>query len=286
MTDSVAGTRVDYVIVGHVCLDTGRAGARLGGTAAYAGVTAARLGRRVGIVTSIGPEADLSALPPGVTVYCVPAPVSTRFRNVYRHGTRRQTLLARAAPLALDDVPAAWRAAPVVHVAPIAQEVAPELVCALHAPGRFVGATPQGWLRTWDARGMVRPLPVADLLASLAAATALVLSDEDLAADPTGAARLAAAGTWVALTRGAAGARLFLGPRVVDVPACPARAVHPTGAGDVFAAAWFVRLAAGEEPIAAARYAACAAACAIERPGLAGIPTPEQIEERLAQWAA
>jgi sugar/nucleoside kinase (ribokinase family) len=80
--------------------------------------------------------------------------------------------------------------------------------------------------------------------------------------------------------------RLLWGDRTWDVPACPARVCDPTGAGDVFAAVWFVRLAAGDEPVAATRYAACAAACAVERTGLAGVPTQAEIEERLAHWAA
>jgi sugar/nucleoside kinase (ribokinase family) len=79
---------------------------------------------------------------------------------------------------------------------------------------------------------------------------------------------------------------LLHGAEVWDVPACPARPRDPTGAGDVFAAVWFGRLAMGDNGVAAGRYAACAAACAVERVGLAGVPTAAEIEERLARWAA
>jgi sugar/nucleoside kinase (ribokinase family) len=80
--------------------------------------------------------------------------------------------------------------------------------------------------------------------------------------------------------------RVLQGAGMWDVPACPARPRDPTGAGDVFAASWFVRLAMGDNAPVAARYAACAAACAVEQPGLAGVPTTAEIEERLARWAA
>lgn len=276
---------VDYLLVGHVCLDEVPGGTRLGGTVAYAARAAQQLGRRVGIVTSAAADFDLGARLPGVAVHRVDAAATTRFRNVYVGGARRQTLLARAADLTLADVPAPWRAAPLVHLAPVAQEVDRGLARALAGPGRFVGATPQGWLRGWDAAGAVRPVPTDDLGAALAAVDALALSEEDLAG---------AASPWLdgsgrtlgAVTRGARGVRLRRGAWAADVAACPARVCDPTGAGDVFAAVWFVRLAAGDDAVAAARYAACAAACAVEQPGLAGIPTAAQIEERLAQWAA
>ncbi len=283
---SALSAPVDYLVVGHVCVDAMAEGPRLGGAVAYAGLTAQRLGWRVGIVTSAPPTLDLAASLPGIALSCRPAPAATGFRNVYASGVRRQTLLARAAPLTLADVPLAWRAARVVHLAPVAQEVDLALAAALAAPGRLLAATPQGWLRRWDEAGAVVAAPCGDLPAWLRGLGALALSEEDLAAEPGGAARLAAAGPLVALTRGEQGVRVLRGAETWDLPACPARPRDPTGAGDVFAAAWFGRLAMGDNAVAAARYAACAAACAVERPGLAGVPTADEIEERLARWAA
>ncbi len=288
---------VDYVVVGHVCVDEAIDGTRLGGTAAYAARAAERLGQRVGIVTSAAANLDLSGSLPGVALRRVPAPASTRFRNIYAGGARRQVLVARAADLTLDNVPLAWRAAPILHIAPIAREIDRGLVGALRPAGRFIGVTPQGWLRGWDAHGSVAPLPCGDLAEWLRPADALVVSDEDLAADAwgdlaaafLGARALLSAVPAVALTRGAEGVLVYSqarGSRPVPVAACPAQVCDPTGAGDVFAATWFVRLAAGEDTVAAARYAACAAACAIEHPGLAGVASAAEIEERLAQWVA
>ena len=280
---------VDYLLVGHVCLDEGAVGAvreppLLGGTVAYAALAAQGQGCRVGVVTSAAPDLDLAGSLPGIAVHVVSAAATTRFRNDYREGLRQQTLRARAALLTLDDVPDVWQAAPIVHLAPVAQEVDVDLARALRAPANFVGATPQGWLRGWDVDGVVVPQPCGDLPERLGAVDALVASEEDLAAEPAGAARLAAAGPSVAVTRGAAGVRLLQRGRVWELPACPARVCDPTGAGDVFAAVWFVHLAAGADARSAARHAACAAACAVERSGLAGVPTADQIEERLARW--
>ncbi len=275
---------VDYLLIGHMCLDETPTGPCLGGTVAYAAVLARRLVLRVGVVTSAGADLDVAAALPELSVHVVPAPATTRFRNEYRAGQRCQTLCARAAPLGLVDVPDAWLQARLAHLAPVAREIDPGLAAALRPTVGFLGATPQGWLRDWDASGAIVPRPWDDLAAHLAPLDALVVSEEDLAAEPAGPLPLVAAGSLVALTRGAAGVRLLGCDGVQDVPACPARVHDPTGAGDVFAAAWFVRLVHGDEPAQAARYAACAAACAIERPGLAGVPTAEQIEERLRQW--
>jgi sugar/nucleoside kinase (ribokinase family) len=276
---------VDYLVIGHVCLDETPAGPRLGGTVAYAALAARGQGCRVAVVTSAAPALELAAHLPGIALQRVAAATTTRYRNEYYAGGRRQTLCARAAPLTLADLPPAWRQATIVHLAPVAQELAAEeFVPALRRTTRFLGATPQGWLRGWGADGVVVPQPCADLPRHLAPLDAVVVSEEDLAADPGCAARLAAAGPLVALTRGAAGVRLFQRERVIDLPACPARVRDPTGAGDVFAAVWFIQLAAGVEATAAARYAASAAACAIEHEGLTGVPTAREIEERLAQW--
>ena len=54
--------------------------------------------------------------------------------------------------------------------------------------------------------------------------------------------------------------------------------VDDVGAGDVFAAAFFVRLHATRDPWEAARYATLLAARSVTRPGLRGVPTPEEIE--------
>ncbi|MBX5490459.1 MAG: ribokinase [Chloroflexi bacterium] len=279
----MAPAPIDYLVIGHVCIDELPAGEHLGGTAAYAALAARRLGLRVAVVTSAAEDVDLAAALPGVAIHCLPAATTTRYRHTWHGATRRLTLRARAAPLTLDAVPPAWRAPRVVHLAPIAAEVDPALARALHAT--FRAATVQGWLRGWDTDGQVYPLPCGDLPFLLGRVDALVASREDLAAEPWGTAPLVAASSRLALTLGAAGVAVYAPDHSQVVPACPAVAHDPTGAGDVFAAVWFARLAGGEAALTAARYAAAAAACTVERAGLAGVPTTAEIEERLAAWA-
>ena len=56
-----------------------------------------------------------------------------------------------------------------------------------------------------------------------------------------------------------------------------------TGAGDVFAAAFFVRLLETRDPWEAARFANRVAAVSVTRPGLQGIPTPTEVQQCLIE---
>ena len=54
--------------------------------------------------------------------------------------------------------------------------------------------------------------------------------------------------------------------------------IDATGAGDIFAAAFFVRLLTTQDPWEAARFATHLSACSVTRKGLKGIPTAEEIQ--------
>jgi len=61
-----------------------------------AALTAARLGQRVGVVTSFPPNLDLQTELPGIAVVNVPAETATVFVNIYTGRGRQQRLLSRA----------------------------------------------------------------------------------------------------------------------------------------------------------------------------------------------
>src|SRR5258706_4347045 len=137
----------DYLLLGHVAHDETPQGPKLGGTVSYAGAAANALGAHVAIVTSARKnEVVLSRLPKEVDVHLIEAPESTVFVNTYVGDTRRQILKHRAATLSLNNIPDAWRAAPVVHLGPLDDEVDPALAGMF--PDSLVVATPQGWMRT------------------------------------------------------------------------------------------------------------------------------------------
>jgi sugar/nucleoside kinase (ribokinase family) len=74
------------------------------------------------------------------------------------------------------------------------------------------------------------------------------------------------------------GARIYWNGDVRRFRAPQVQAVDETGAGDVYAAAFFARLLTTRDPWEAARFATQLASISVTRPGLEGIPTPEEIE--------
>jgi ribokinase len=70
----------------------------------------------------------------------------------------------------------------------------------------------------------------------------------------------------------------------VALPACRARVVDTTGAGDCFVGALAARLSAGDDLLDAAIYANAAASCSVERLGATpSMPRPREVARRLAR---
>ena len=278
----------DFLVIGHATRDLLPNGDwRLGGSVAFAALTASRLGLRTAVVTS-GPEDvedSLREILPEIAIHCVRSTDATVFENIYAAGRRQQYLRGRAAPLTLDAVPAPWRVAPLVLLAPLAGEVDPTLASGLRSPLHAVrAATPQGWLRRWDADGLVSPRDPDLVEQILPLLDALILSYEDLPPYSDTGGRDALLTKWavtvplVVATCGRDGAVLFrTGEKPNTCAGYPAEEIDPTGAGDVFAAAFLVELYRSGDPGTAVDFANRVAACSVEHIGVGGIPTREEL---------
>jgi sugar/nucleoside kinase (ribokinase family) len=281
VTSGRARATPDFVAVGHLTVDELSGGIRPGGSALYAGLFAHQQGLRVGLLTSYGPDFPFDVLPPEIEVVGVPAAGTTRFALDYGATGRRLTLRERAASLEVAHVPPHFAAAGLAYLCPVADEVAPDLVDAFPEAGIGVGA--QGWCRVWDRDGTVQMRPWPDPRPVLGRAQALFLSSDDVAGWEARAVALYQDVPVGALTFAEKGAVLFVNGERHPVPAAPAHEVEPTGAGDVFAAAFLVRYNATSDPFEAAAYAAVAGALTVEAPGIAGVPTAERLAGR---WRA
>jgi 1D-myo-inositol 3-kinase len=255
-------------------------GYRVGGTVTFAAMTARALGYRVGILTSAGDDLPLNNTFAGFELVVVPAAQSTTFENLYHDGRRSQYVRATAARLTPGDLPPTWRQAPIVHLGPLTQEVDPGFV-DVFPPETLVGVTPQGWLRRWDSAGLVGACGWRAARRVLARADALVLSAEDVGGDSARLEEYLRLARLAAVTQSWQGATLYSGDCTASFPAYHVREVDPTGAGDVFAAAFFIRLRESGDPHEAARFANAAASFAVEGEGYTTIAGRAAVERRL-----
>lgn len=240
------------------------------------------MGYRVGVVTSTGPDLDVAEVLPFAQIACRQSTETTVFENIYMNGARKQILHQRAATLNCNLIPRQWRKAPIAHLGPLDQEIDAGVFHCFDDQV-LIGVTPQGFLRRWDDQGQVSFIdwePSEEILRRI---NVLVLSEQDVP-DPDSLVR-----AWnrfidvIVVTRAERGATVFHEGESCDYPARPAEQVDPTGAGDVFAAAFMIRLIETNDPCQAAQFANTVASFSIEGPGVSGIPMRHQVEAYLAE---
>jgi 1D-myo-inositol 3-kinase len=280
----MTGVSCDYTTVGHVTADVMADGSRRpGGGAFYSALQAARLGWRARIVTR-GVRAEIEQLlapfAAELELEVAESQHTTTLATSITGRARSQRMLAWAGQIGEDlRVDTA-----ILHVAPVARET------RAHWRGRarFVGLTAQGLVRTWARIGA--PVMPAALQRALVPerCDAIVISSHErdscaaLLAGFEASGGDRSTGPVVAVTDAAAPTELYLpdGQSArVRVPAV----VSPCddiGAGDVFAAAFFVALAEGSAPEPAASLANAAAAVRIAGDGPGAIGDRAIIEAR------
>lgn len=276
-----------------------------GGDASNAAIAAARSGARVGMLTALGDDRGGAAFralwqAEGVADAAVrtdpEAPTGLYFVTHDAEGHhfafhRRGSAASRLSPAALPED--AIRAARVLHLSGITLGIS-ESSCdaAFRAmeiarqAGGLVSFDTNLRLRLWPLRRAAAcihaALEMADIaFPSLEDARALTgleaaeaIADAYLRLCPLVLLKLGRDGVMVATRAGR-----------TRLPGHAVRAVDATGAGDTFAGAFLARHLAGEEPIAAARYANAAAALSTTGYG-AVAPIPREAEVRAFLSAA
>ena len=203
---------------------------------------------------------------------------TTTFEYSLEDGVRTQWLTSRAAEITRDDVPDSWSNARIVLLGPVANEL-PLDAADWFSDDSFICAVTQGWQRSRDSTGKVVVSPdVPDGLSERI--DAVVVSEADVPSIRVQA--------WtetfpiVVTTRGRQGARMYADGRLLDVPPVTASEVDSTGAGDVWAAAFAIRLVETDDVTLAASFASAAAAMSVEHRGMRGIPTRDQVIARMS----
>jgi sugar/nucleoside kinase (ribokinase family) len=275
--------RPDFVVVGHVCQDLlPDGGLSLGGSVSYAATTALRMGCNVGVVTSTGPDLDLAQALPGAQIACHESAATTLFENIYLDGKRKQIIHQRADTIRCEFIPFSWRSAPMVYLGAIDQEIDPEVFCCF-ADESLIAVMPQGFFRQWDDQGRVSFVEWNPPQAVLERINVLVLSELDVV-DPEQLVR-----DWehlieiIVVTHAERGATVYQAGELCHYPARPAQEVDPTGAGDVFTAAFLVYLSETNDHCQAAGFANAVASFSVEGTGVTGIPLRRKVKAYMSE---
>jgi len=234
----------------------------LGGPPTYVSVAARKLDARVSVISKVGEDfssrhiawlnangVDLSGLKR------IKGASTTRFILKYTDWKRQLQLKSRAPPILPEDVPTSLRAK-AIHIAPIANEISPNLVDKLRTSTNLLSLDPQGFVREFDAKGNIhlkrwddqQTLEQIDLYKSSSREIKAVTGLADL--------RLAMEKIYdygakiVIVTRGIKGSKLLFDGKLYDIPACKPKIVRdPTGAGDAFIGAFLAEYVRGKEPV-------------------------------------
>lgn len=277
----------DYVAIGHVTVDVlldpdGRQRRQPGGGAFYSGLQAARLGLRTLLITRGNPDEVQLLLEPyakELDLAVTPAAQTTTLETDGAGHERRQRLRAWAGPIAPADAQAAMRApgALVTHLAPVARET-PAQWPSDRISGGLLCLTPQGLVRRWDDDGEIHNCPVDTAALPGHIDAAVISATERLSCEP-----LLGRVPVVTVTAGEGPTTIVLdGKNVCQIAPAPVSGAHDDlGAGDVFAAAFFVAIAEGLAPLQAARRGNAAAAVRISGQGPDAIGDRDAIERQL-----
>jgi sugar/nucleoside kinase (ribokinase family) len=258
----------DIVSVGHFVIDSillpNRSGpfVVLGGSPTYVSLAARHLDAKVGVVSKVGgdfPNAylwwlrqegiDLS----GITR--VEDAHTARYELKYNRDLSDRLLRLKntAPPITLSDLPNSLKAR-IVHIGPVAGEIAYQVIAKLKECAEVLSLDPQGLVRSFDKDGNVIQVQLADthilrlvdIFKSSKKEIELVtgLSDMNLAMNSIHEHGVKI----VIVTSGANGATVSIEDTVHVVPAFRSeKVVDPTGAGDAFIGGFLAEYVRGED---------------------------------------
>jgi sugar/nucleoside kinase (ribokinase family) len=259
----VGSTTIDRNIIGR---DTHL---KIGGVAAYAGLTYRRHGLPTWVVTNVAPP-DVPILRrlkrDGIQVSAGPTELTTRFVNRVQADSRRQEVASIAAPVDFAQLAAPADRVDLIHLGPLHPgDIDGQVFARLANTRSVIALDVQGLLRKISARRSIEAAVSEHLTAGLTAARIIKSDASELhlilktfGTDVEELMHRFAIAEWV-VTSGFQGGcihRAGRGPhRYSAEPSSPV--VDPTGAGDVFFAAYLVARLKNRKPVAdAARYAA------------------------------
>lgn len=269
------GNPIDYLIFGHLTADLINAGQRLGGTAAFSGLTGHALGLNTGIVTAYSDGLDITPIRP-LWVKNIQSDQTTTFKNISDGIHRTQYLYQTAEKITEKHCPELNPAPAIVHLGPVANEVDPEIIHCY--PNSLKCLTPQGWFRQTDENFKVEHRMWENYETYFPQVDIAVISLEDVMGNEKSIAKMAVMVPILVVTENFRGARIYWHSDARFINAPEVKYEDDTGAGDIFAAAFFYRYLSTKDPWEAGRFAVLLASWSVTRKYINSIPPKEEIE--------
>lgn len=266
---------IDYLIIGHLTADLTDSGVRLGGTAAFSGLTGHALGLNTGIVSAFSDDLDIQPLKP-LWIKHIPSPNTATFKNISDGVHRTQYMYQTAVRVSREHCPEFSQPPGLVHLGPLTPEIDPEILSCYQDSLKCM--TPQGWFRSVDDQFRVKHQLWENYEHHMSQADIAAISVDDVQGNEGIISKMAAAVPILAVTENFRGARVYWHNDARFIKAPEVKYVDDTGAGDIFAAAFFYRYAVTKDPWEAGRFAVHLASHSVTRQYLDSIPTKKEIE--------
>ena len=251
--------RKEYFLVGHFAKDIIDSNFQIGGTVFYSGILAKKFGFEVKILTSFGEDLKekikKEQLLKEIKIFNVASQKSTTFKNIYfkDKDKRRQYLFSVAKKISTKNLPKEIDPQ-ILHLAPLIQEVDPKI--AKKFKNSFIGATLQGWLRKRAKNSQVLFSFWKDYKKFLPLFNVAICSLHDLKNDFSLAKEFAKYSKLFVLTNGKKGCIVFENLKITKIlPKKILKEGYFTGAGDVFACAFFTNYEKTKNPYLAGEFA-------------------------------
>ncbi len=272
---------MDYLCVGHVCMDMTESGFVLGGSASYCSLYAKALGYRSGVITSYGEEYEFVDLLNSLdNKQVLEAKRSTIFENIYEGQHRKQILHSIAENIYLDEF-ISKKDVSILHLCPLADEL---VIGPNFSSDSFVCMTIQGWLRD---RNKKREVIYKEMdFEVLKHADVVVLSKEDIPDLEIKLELLKSLSKILIVTNGSVGASCYFEGKEIFSAAYPAKMIDPTGAGDIFATGFCLKYQETKDVESSMIAAHCLASLCVEREGVENIPNTMEWSKRVREYSS
>lgn len=269
---------IDFLAIGHVCHDWTPLGNVLGGTTSYTSFFARKMNLQTAILTSYGSDFEFQNRFHNISLHSISSDKTTFFKNVYDGSNRQQFLLKKSNNIFTNHIPLDFQNPKMVLLGPIANEI--DFGILDKFKNSMVAICPQGWMRRWNSDGKVFHQTLEDW-SVFQKADIVILSEEDLNFQLKLIPKLADIFNILVVTKGEKGADVFSNNNKHTFSSFPAKMIDPTGAGDIFASAFLIKYFETKDISKAGNFANAAASFCIEKEGIEGIASQEEILKRI-----